>query len=127
MDLTPYFQSVLELDTAPLVLCDRNHTIVYMNPEAARRYAKRGGFGLVGKSLLDCHNEASRTAIAEILCWFEADPRNNRVFTFRNDRECKDVYMVALRDGTGNLIGYYEKHASRTPETCAPYTLKKDQ
>ena len=81
MDLTPYFQSVLELDTAPLVLCDRNHTIVYMNPEAARRYAKRGGYSLVGKNLLDCHNEASRAAITEILHWFEADPRNNRVFT----------------------------------------------
>ena len=118
---------MLELDTAPVVLCDRNHTILYMNPEAARRYAKRGGFGLVGKSLLDCHNEASRTAIAEILCWFEEDPRNNRVFTFRNDKERKDVYMIALRDGTGTLIGYYERHVFRAPETRAPYSRIKDE
>ena len=29
----------------------------------------------------------------------------------------KDVYMVALRDGSGRLIGYYEKHEDRTCES----------
>ena len=32
MDLNPFFKSVLEQDTAAIVLCDLNHTIVYMNP-----------------------------------------------------------------------------------------------
>ena len=49
MDLMPFFQSVLEQDTAPIVLCDLNHTILYMNPVAAQRYAKRGGYALVGE------------------------------------------------------------------------------
>ena len=30
---------------------------VDMNPAAIQRYEKRGGKDLLGKSLLDCHNE----------------------------------------------------------------------
>ena len=33
----------------------------------------------------------------------------------------KDVYMIALRNYRGELIGYYEKHEYRTPETEKPY------
>ena len=32
-----------------------------------------------------------------------------------------DGYMVALRDEQGGLIGYYEKHEYRNPETEAFY------
>ena len=37
------------------------------------------------------------------------------------EKEKKDVYMVALRDGDGNLIGYYEKHEYRNRETAKRY------
>ena len=126
MDLTPFFQSVLEQDTAPIVLCDLSHTILYINPTAAQRYAKRGGYALLGQNLLDCHNAQSVAAIERILDWFQADTKNNRVFTFRNEKECKDVYMIALRDSHGTLIGYYEKHAYRAPETRGIYALEQD-
>ncbi len=43
------------------------------------------------------------------------------VYTFRNEKEKKDVYMVALRDDDGGLIGYYEKHEYRVDETMKPY------
>ena len=33
------------------------------------------------------------------------------------------VYMVALRDDAGKLIGYYEKHDSRKAETMEQYDL----
>lgn len=32
--------------------------------------------------------------------------------------------MVALRNAQGELIGYYEKHAYRDPETDRPYTME---
>lgn len=60
MDLNPFFKSVLEQDTAAIVLCDLNHTI---------------------------------------------------------------VYMVALRDDAGKLIGYYEKHECRNRETMKLYDI----
>ena len=53
-----------------------------------------------------------------------ASEENNRVFTFRNDKENKDVYMIALRDDKQNLIGYYEKHEYRTAENGKLYDLK---
>lgn len=124
MELNAFFKSVLEQDTAPVVLCDLDHTIVYMNPAAIARYAKSGGEKLVGKSLLACHNAASNAMIEKVVAWFGADPSHNLVYTYRNDKENKDVYMVALRDDGGTLIGYYEKHEYRTPETMALYDLK---
>lgn len=33
------------------------------------------------------------------------------------------VYMVALRDDAGQLIGYYEKHEYRNRETMKVYDL----
>ena len=117
------FKSVLEADSAPVVLCDPEHVIVYMNPAAIARYADRGGAALVGKSLLDCHNERSCALIAGVVDWFRASPEHNRVYTYHNPKENKDVYMVALRDGGGALIGYYEKHEYRSRETMALYDM----
>ena len=39
-----------------------------------------------------------------------------------NEKQNKDVYMVALRDES-KLIGYYEKHEYRNSETMKPYNL----
>lgn len=121
MELNTLFKSVLEQDAAPIVLCDLAHTVVYMNPAAIRRYAKQGGTALLGKSLLDCHGPQSGEMIGRVVAWFEADKSHNRVYTSRNDAEDKDVYMVALRDDDGALIGYYEQHVYRGRETGKRY------
>lgn len=121
MELNAMFKSVLEQDRSAIVLCDLQHTIVYMNPAAVARYAKSGGAALVGQSLLRCHNDRSNAMIEKVVAWFEADKSHNLIYTYRNVKENKDVYMVALRDGDGALIGYYEKHEYRAPETMALY------
>ena len=113
------FQSVLEQDTAPVVLCDLQHTIVYMNPASITHYHG----DLTGKNLKACHNKASGEAIDRVVAWFQADKSHNRVYTFRNDKVNKDVYMIALRDGNGTLIGYYEKHEFRERETARLYDM----
>ena len=124
MDLSPFFKSVLEQDRAAVVLCDLEHTIIYMNPAAGERYAKRGGMALVGKSLFDCHSPKSNEMIEKVVAWFSQDKSHNLIYTYRNDKENKDVYMVALRDQSGELIGYYEKHEYRDRETMALYDFK---
>lgn len=43
------------------------------------------------------------------------------MYTYHNEKENKDVYMVALRDSEKKLIGYYEKHEYRDRETEQPY------
>ena len=92
-----------------------------MNPMAIQRYEKWGGQALVGKSLLDCHGAQSVERIKKVLVWFSESKENNRIYTFYNEKENKDVYMVALRDDDGNLIGYYEKHEYRDKETARLY------
>ena len=61
--------------------------------------------------------------IIKVLDWFNRSPDNNIVYTFHNEKENKDVYMVALRDSAGELIGYYEKHEYRDRETMKMYDL----
>ena len=124
MNLTPFFKSVLEQDKAPIVLCDLEHTVIYMNKAAALRYGNRGGYDLLGKSLMCCHSPKSQELISKVIDWFSESPNNNIIFESRNDEENKDVYMVALRDEDGKLIGYYEKHEYRTNETMKFYDFQ---
>lgn len=123
MDPERLFKSVLEADGEAIVLCAVDHTVVYMNPAARERYAKWGGGALVGKSLLECHNERSRGLIEQIVDWFKASADHDLVHTFYNEKENKDVYMAALRDDGGELIGYYEKQVHRDRETMKLYDL----
>lgn len=117
------YKSVLDADRSAVVICDLEHTIIYMNPVAINRYGKWGGKDLMGKSLLDCHNEKSRESINKVLDWFKTSKDHNIVYTFHNEKENKDVYMVALRNDAGELIGYYEKHEYRDRETMDFYDL----
>lgn len=121
MELSKYMKSVIDMDRAAVVICSLDHTIIYMNPAAVRRYAKRGGKALIGRSLLECHNEKSNEMIEKIVAWFEKSAENNMIHTYYNEKENKDVYMVALRDDDGTLIGYYEKHEYRNRETAGLY------
>lgn len=119
------FKSVLEQDRCPVVICDLEHKIIYMNPNAIKRYEKYGGERLIGRSLLDCHNAKSCELIKKVLAWFAESHENNMIFTSRNEKYNRDVYMVALRDGKGELIGYYEKHEYRNAETAGLYDFSK--
>lgn len=121
MELSKYMKSVIDMDRAAVVICSLDHTIIYMNPAAVRRYAKRGGKALIGRSLLECHNEKSNEMIEKIVAWFGKSTENNMIYTYYNEKENKDVYMVALRDDDGTLIGYYEKHEYRNKETAGLY------
>ena len=60
-----------------------------------------------------------------VKAWFAESTANNMIFTEHNPKENKDVYMVALRDDAGVLIGYYEKHEYRDKETATPYDFTK--
>ena len=106
MKVDVFLKSVLDADTAPIVICDLEHTVVYMNPASILRYH----IDLTGK-------------IDRVVAWFAESKDNNIVFTSRNDKENKDVYMVALRDEGGTLIGYYEKHEYRNRETKELYQM----
>lgn len=101
-ELNVFFKSILDCDEAPIVVCDLEHIVVYINPAAAINYRKYEGFA-VGKSIFDCHNERSCDMIKKVVKWFGESNENNKVHTFFNEKLQKDVYMVALRDENGSL------------------------
>ncbi len=116
-------KSICEQDEAPIVVCDIEHTIVYMNPAAEKNYEKRGGNKILGQSLFNCHNNNSCEIIKKVVAWFNENSNNNKVHTFYNSKHDKDIYMVALRDESRKLIGYYEKHEFRTKDETAFYEM----
>ena len=117
-----FFKSIIDQDRCSVVICSLAHEILYMNPAAIENYAKGGGAKLVGQSIMDCHNAESREKMQQVVDWFAASPEHNLVYTFHNEKQNKDVYMVALR-AEGKLIGYYEKHEFRDRETMKLYDL----
>ncbi len=125
MELSVFFQSIIEQDRCAVVICNLEHEIIYMNPAAVAKYARRGGAKLIGRSLLACHKDESGETIKRVVAWFGESIEHNMMYTSHNKKENKDVYMVALRDGDGQLIGYYEKHEYRNAETSEKYQFDK--
>ena len=121
MELSQFFKSIIDQDRCAVVICGLDHTILYMNRAAAENYKKRGGKDLEGKSIFSCHNSESCEKIEKVLDWFNQSVENNIIYTYRNEKENKDVYMVALREDSGKLIGYYEKHEYRNIEKAKTY------
>ena len=121
MELAQFFKSIIDEDKNPIVICNVEHIIIYMNPAACAAYAKRGGEALVGENVMDCHDNRSKMLIQIVTDWFAKDSKNNRTHTFYDEKNKKDIYMVALRDEDGTFIGYYEKHEDRNRETEESY------
>lgn len=117
-----FYKSIIDQDRASVVICNLEHEIIYMNPAAINNYQKRGGAKLLGRSVMDCHNEKSQEKLKQVVEWFAQSPEHNIVYALHNEKQNKDVYVVALRD-EGKLIGYYEKHEYRDPEIMKPYDL----
>jgi PAS domain-containing protein len=91
----------------PFVFCDLEHVIRYWNVAAQAHYAGRGTG--IGHSVLDCHNADSCAQILEISTRFAAEPELDEVLITDNDRH--RIWMRAVRDGEGTLLGYYERYA----------------
>lgn len=99
-----FYKSIVVQDRCAVVICNLAHEIIYMNPAAVLNYEKWGREKLIGRSLMECHNQASGEKIQQVVDWFIADDNYNIVYTFHNEKQNKDVYMVALRDDGKVLV-----------------------
>jgi len=61
---------------------------------------------VIGKSIFDCHNPNSCQMIRGMFVRFQ-NGENDILFA---DNEKHRVYMRAVRDTKGKLIGYYERY-----------------
>ncbi len=78
-----------------VTVCDTDGTIVAMNDASAATFARDGGRALIGRSLLDCHPEPSRSKVAALL----AGRKPNSYITEKGER-CRFVHQAPwYRDG----------------------------
>jgi transcriptional regulator with PAS, ATPase and Fis domain len=52
---------------APITVCDRDTTIIFMNRRSVELFKDDGGEALIGTNLLDCHNSESQEIIRKLL------------------------------------------------------------
>jgi PAS domain-containing protein len=93
----------------PIVFCDNDHCIRYMNTAARTRF--EGGPAEVGRSLFDCHNEASNRRIVAVFESFCADDLDEELL---RDGDKERIIMRSVRDAAGDVIGYYERYEPPT-------------
>jgi len=88
----------------PFVFCDTSHVIRYMNRAAVERYA--GKPAEIGRSIFDCHNDESNLQIAQVADTLALGEDEVLI----TDDERHRIYMRAVRDAEGTLLGYYERY-----------------
>ncbi|UCE61100.1 MAG: PAS domain-containing protein [Phycisphaerales bacterium] len=88
----------------PVMFVDTDHIIRYMNKAAVAHYKE--GEALLDQSVLDCHNAESVRQIIEISAAMQQG-EEERLIT---DNDNWRIYMRAVRDPAGQLIGYYERY-----------------
>ena len=77
-----------------VIVCDAKGVVIYMNERAIVNYAGDGGAGLIGKNLMDCHNERSRQKIREIM-----ETHEKNVYTIEKRGKKKIIYQTPWMDG----------------------------
>jgi DUF438 domain-containing protein len=88
----------------PFVFVDTDHVIRYMNKAAIKTFER--GSGLLGESIFACHNENSNKIISEIFAKMQEGLEEQLI----TDSDRFRVYMRAVRNSSGELLGYYERY-----------------
>ena len=97
--------AILDSLKDPILFADTEHVTRYMNRAAIAHYEE--GEELIGRSLLDCHNEQSQETMIAILAAMQDKGLDERLIT---DDEEHRIYMRAVRDLSGEVLGYYERY-----------------
>jgi len=89
-----------------------DHVIRYMNQLAVEHFAEDGGAELVSRSIFDCHNERSGQIIRQVWARFQEGEDEALI----SENEKRRIYMQAVRDSDGTLLGYYERYEYLSPD-----------
>jgi hypothetical protein len=116
-----FLKGYAETEEFPLVLCDIDFKIRFMNRIAAKKYEKYGGYEMIGRTLSAFLNEEAQSKVDMVVEWFKESADNNTVLSVSDTSCLKDIYMCALRDDDGKLIGFCSKHISRKQDESNPY------
>lgn len=99
-----FYANLLDSMKNPVLVADKKHIVIYMNKAGVDHYEE--GENLMGSNLLLCHNKESQKIMLDILVEMQ-EGLDEKLIT---DNEKYRIYMRAVRDETGNLIGYFERY-----------------
>ncbi len=88
----------------PILFADTNNIVQYMNKAGVEYYEE--GEKLLQSNLLKCHNDESQKMMIEILAEMETGLEEKMI----TDNEKYRIFMRAVRDEKGNLLGYFERY-----------------
>ena len=100
-----WMAAILDSLKDPVLVADTEHVTRYMNKAAIVHYEE--GETLIGRSLLDCHNEQSQQMMIEILAAMQNEGITEQLIT---DNEKHRIFMRVVRDADGQVLGYYERY-----------------
>lgn len=121
LNLTDFFKGIVDSEEGPIIICDMDYKIIYVNPSAVTYY--KSGPKLLGKHLEVFMNEEMMSMVRMSVEWFKESGSNNRVFTFHDDKANMDMYILAIRNDKKELIGFYGRQESRNPDTGKLFDL----
>ena len=98
--------AILDAYAYEIVFVDRDHIVRFLNKAAQKRYGK---VVQVGNSIFNCHNEGSRVKIEEFLARADAG-EEDEMFEVLNGSTGEREFFVPVRDASGKVIGYFERH-----------------
>lgn len=87
---------------AAITVCDREGVVLAMNDRSAATFQKNGGASLVGRNLFDCHPEAARAKIRELL-----STGGTNAYTIEKGGVRKLIYQAPWYE-QGQLMGLVE-------------------
>lgn len=87
---------------ASITVCDRDGIILEMNARAAKTFESDGGLALIGCNALECHPEAARKKLKQLL---EAGKPN--IYTIEKNGVKKMIYQSPWYEN-GHYRGFVE-------------------
>jgi len=122
MDASYYVERLIDTKPTPVVICDLEYRIVFMNTCAKQRYKKSNGEDIVGKKLHAFVDIETLSKIDMVVEWFKESKENNKVFSQHTESNT-DVYIIAIRDLDGELIGFTDIFEERDPDNGETFDL----
>jgi DUF438 domain-containing protein len=105
-------EAILDSIEYPIIFVDTDFIIKYLNKRAREEYyEKRKIKNLIGKEIYHCHppqaKEALRKAFKEL-----TETGDNELFLYESQKVKSKLYLRAVRNKEGQLIGFYQRYAS---------------
>ncbi len=120
-DLNEFFKGIVDSEEGPIIICNLDYRIIYVNPVAEKCY--KNSYMFTGKLLESFIDEEMLSKVVMSIEWFKEDVKNNKVFALHDKNNNMDMYILAIRNTNGELIGFYGRREDRTPDQGKMFDL----